>query len=478
MNLRSTSDGWRGVIADTFTFDSLTTLTRAIADFLEGAEAPTSTVVVGYDRRFLSKTFAELAAAVLASSGLQVLLSDDFVPTPALTWNVKQFKSRGGIMISASHNPAIYNGLKLREAYGGPPLDHTVRYINERAELLHRSRRGRATKDFNSLLRQGKIERIDLKNPYLKHLEQVLDLNTIAQASPKVFLDPMHGAGTGYISTILRRCDCEVVEIHQDLNPSFDGHPPEPRREHLTDLTELVRRTNSNRLVLGLANDGDADRLGAIDENGEYFNTNWIIALLLWHLYRQIGVRGNTVKCVGSSDLIRRIAEHHGAQCLETPVGFRYIGKAMLGRNDILLGGEESGGIGFPRHIHDKDGILAGLYLLEACARRSMGPADLLTEINNQLGSYFHGRLDLKLQRGSAQQIFERLQRQRLETILGRQIVRTEQLDGLKYRFEDGSWLLLRPSQTEPLMRIYAESLGENKVEELLEVGRTILRTQ
>lgn len=475
MKIKSSSDGWRGIIADSFTFESLRQFCHAASTHFLNATAQNPIILVGYDRRFMAKAFAETAATVLASNGIKVLLSDDFVPTPALSWNVKAMQATGGLLITASHNPPEYCGVKLRENFGGPPLPRTVKSIEALLDQQAKTKRKGGLLSLDTALKQGKIEYFNFKIPYLNQLERVLDFNTIAKANLRVFVDTMHGAGAGYISSVLRKCDCTVHELRADENPSFNGASPDPVQENISTLMHTIKHCKEGGILLGLAQDGDADRIAAVDEYGNYFDTNKIFSSLLWHFYKNIGVKGNAVKTVSTTEMANKIADRFGNRCYETPVGFKHICQRILENKDILLGGEESGGIGISRHLPDKDGIITGLYLAEIIARMGQGLYEIMAEINNSVGYYFHGKRSLPLL-GTPDAAMARLQQRRRHSICDLEIVRTETLDGVKYWLEDDSWLLIRAGTTEPMLRVYAESHDEERTQLLLEEGARMAR--
>ncbi|HEU0264678.1 MAG TPA: phosphoglucomutase/phosphomannomutase family protein [Geobacterales bacterium] len=465
MEIRFGTDGWRGVMARDFTFDNLALVSQATMEYLQQENLAQRGVVIGYDRRFLSRQFAEKVAEVAAGNGVPALLSLDCVPTPAVSWGVRQRGAGAGIMITASHNPPIYNGFKVKEFYGGSARPATTRKLEQMVVQLQRREGDVREIPLEKALELGKVEQVDLSQPYLDQLGRYVNLELIRRANIPVIIDPMYGAGAGYFSRLLPGS----AEIHTVENPSFGGMPPEPTAEHLNELAALVKRGYR----LGLALDGDADRIGAIDEQGEYFSSHYIFTVLLRHLYERKGARGGVVKTVSTTRMVDLLAARYGLPLYETPIGFKHICEVML-EHDILMGGEESGGLGVTGHIPERDGILMGLLLLEAMAMSGKGVAQLLAETMAELGPFHYRRWDLPIDDKRKEELIARLNSEEFTTIAGRGVVSTNRRDGFKFVFADGSWLLIRPSGTEPLLRLYSEASSLAHVETLLAAGRSM----
>lgn len=473
MAIRFGTDGWRAVISEDFTFDNVRHVAQAIADHvLRNEEHGTSLrpVVVGFDTRFLSDRYAIAVAAVLAANGLPVYLSKADCPTPALSLAVKHLGAAGGVMITASHNPPRYNGIKYKSSFGGSAMPEETAQIEQHLERNLRD--GRAPIDAEPTWTEGsepvagQILRFDPMPGYLRHLRTLIDFGEIARSGLRVAVDPMYGAGRGYIARWLRELGVMVAEIHGELNPGFGGHHPEPIGRNLGALMALVKE---GRYDIGLATDGDADRIGAVDARGEFVSPHLIIALALRHLMEQ-GKRGLVVKTISTTQLVNRLAAAHELEVEETPVGFNYICDYML-KQPVLIGGEESGGISILGHIPEGDGILMGLLLLELVARAGKPLHALIDDLQSEFGPFAYDRIDRRVRPFSKKQLVARLREDAPSELAGQRLVRINDRDGIKYLMQDDSWLLIRPSGTEPVLRVYAEASTIQQVKRLLEIG-------
>ncbi|GAM08477.1 putative phosphoglucosamine mutase [Geobacter sp. OR-1] len=460
------TDGWRGVIARDFTFDNIAIVAQATMDYLKREGLSDSGLVIGYDRRFLSREFAERVAEIAAGNRIKVWLTGSYAPTPAVSWAVHEKKAGAGVMITASHNPPVYNGFKVKESFGGSARPATTKQIEEIVAKNIAGSRAIEQTPFADALSEGRVELFDAATPYLAQLGEYVDLAAIRRSSIPVVVDPMFGAGCGFIPKLLP----EAAEIHAVHNPGFEGRPPEPTEENLDELAGLVK---SGGFRVGLALDGDADRIGAVDETGAFFSSHMIFTILLRHLYERKGVRGGVVKTVSTTRMIDLLAAKYGLPLLETPIGFKHICELML-ENDILMGGEESGGLGVKGHIPERDGILMGLLLLEAMAMTGKGLRQLLNETMDEIGHFFYRRIDLPIEAGAKAKLIAGLQTAPPKTIANSPVETTNFRDGFKFIFSDGSWLLVRPSGTEPVLRLYSEASSPDRVEELLSAGRDL----
>ncbi|HEX9022511.1 MAG TPA: phosphoglucomutase/phosphomannomutase family protein [Geobacteraceae bacterium] len=466
MEIRFGTDGWRGVIARDFTFDNLGIVAQATMDYLHREGLAERGLVIGYDRRFLSREFAERVAEVACGNGIRVMLGKGSTPTPAVSWAVHELKAGGGVMITASHNPPIYNGFKVKEGFGGSARPATTKALEEQIKANIRMKRQVLAIPLDTALASGRAEICDMDAGYLGQLGRYVDLELIRQAAIPVVVDPMFGAGAGLIPGLIPGAE----EIHAEHNPLFGGRPPEPTAEHLTELAALVKR---GPYRIGLALDGDADRIGAVDETGEFFSSHRIFAVLLRHLHERKGLIGGVVKTVSSTRMIDLLCRKFGLELFETPIGFKHICELMLER-DILMGGEESGGLGVKGHIPERDGILMGLLLLEAMAMSGKGVRQLLDETMDEIGRFSYRRIDLPIDNDAKERLIARLKGGGITAIAGRQVVEKNFRDGFKFLLADGSWLLIRPSGTEPVLRLYSEAGEAQAVEELLAAGRGI----
>ncbi len=466
MDIKFGTDGWRGVIARDFTFDNLGLVAQATMDYLQKEGLAEKGLVVGYDRRFLSREFAARVAEIACGNGIRVRLANSWAPTPAVSWAVHELKAGAGVMITASHNPPVYNGFKVKEAFGGSARPVTTRALEEQIKANVRTKRQVLAIPLDAAMASGRVEMIDTHGGYFRQLGKYVDLELIRRAGLAVVVDPMYGAGAG----ILPRLVPGAAEIHGEENPLFGGRPPEPTEEHLAELARLVREGGYR---IGLALDGDADRIGAIDEKGEFFSSHRIFTVLLRHLFERKGLSGGVVKTISTTRMIDLLCRKFGLELFETPIGFKHICELMLD-HDILMGGEESGGLGVKGHIPERDGILMGLLLLEAIAMSGKGVRELLDETMDEIGHFHYRRVDLPIAGDLKERLIARLKAGGIGTIAGRPVAAENFRDGFKYLLTDGSWLLIRPSGTEPVLRLYSEAGDLRAVEELLAAGREI----
>jgi phosphomannomutase len=460
MQIKFGTDGWRGVIARDFTFENLSRVAQATMDYLNREGLGNKGLVIGYDRRFMSRDFARRVAEIAAGNGIQVRLTEDYAPTPAVSWAVRETGSGAGVMITASHNPPEYNGFKIKEAFGGSALPVTTRIIEEIVAYNLENIRRVISVPYEEALKKGTIELFDPCEGYFHQISRYVDLDLIAKAGIKAVVDPMYGAGSGFIPRLLPGVD----EIHNTENPSFGGLPPEPIAQNLQELSGLLK---GGRYQVGLALDGDADRIGAVDENGDFFSSHCIFTVILRHLIEHKKLTGAVVKTVSTTRMVDLLAEKFGLELFETPIGFKHICELMLER-DILMGGEESGGLGVKGHIPERDGILLGLLLLEAVAVSGKGLRQLLDETMDDIGHFYYQRIDRRIEDEAKQQLIAKLKSDPPAAIDGRPVVATNFSDGFKFIFENGDWLLIRPSGTEPVLRLYSEAGTLEQVERFL----------
>lgn len=475
------TDGWRAVISDTFTFHNLRMVSQAIADAV-GSEtwndgAPNNgdtierSIIVGFDTRFLSDRFAVEVARVLAGNGFVVHLTQADAPTPAISFTVREKGALAGVVITASHNAPRYNGVKLKGSYGGSALREQCRrvevYLNDNEERA----RGPNLMDYDQARNLKLIRRFNPLPAYYDHLRTLIDFDAIAENPQRLVVDSMYGSGRGVIKGILHGTGCEVQEIRHEMNPGFGGVHPEPIGIHLGALAGAISTHMGN---FGLATDGDADRIGAMDERGEFVDPHKIMSLALRHLVEKRGWNGPVVRTVSTTRMIDRLAERYGLQVYETPVGFNYIADHML-REPILIGGEESGGISFKGHIPEGDGILMGLLLVEIVATSKSNLHMLVQDLLEDVGPAHYQRTDLRLHRPvEKRKMIEFLQKNAPAQIADTKIDDISTTDGVKYILSDDSWLLIRPSGTEPVLRVYAEGRSQEMVKAMLAYGETV----
>jgi phosphomannomutase len=473
------TDGWRAVISDTFTFSNLRMVAQAIADAAASEHWDTSSnpnvdlkkFIVGFDTRFLSDRYAADVARVLAGNGFHVLLAQADAPTPAISYAVKDHNAVGGVMITASHNAPRYNGVKLKAAYGGSALPEQCRrveiYINDNEEQA----RGPNLMDYNQAKQSGLIQKFNPLPAYFDHLRKLINTDIIAENPQRFVIDSMYGSGRGTIRSFLQGTGCEITEVRGEMNPGFGGVHPEPIAKNLGALTGALGTGLGN---FGLATDGDADRIGAMDERGQFVDPHKIMALALRHLVENRGWQGAVVRTVSTTRMIDRLAKRYGLPVFETPVGFNHIADYMM-TQDVLIGGEESGGISFKGHIPEGDGPIMGLLLVEiiAQARKTLG--ELVADLLQDVGPAFYERADLRLGRPVAKQEMTELLVKNAPAEIGNvKVSEVSTLDGVKYIMADDSWLLIRPSGTEPVLRVYAEGRSMQLVKDLLGFGQKV----
>ena len=446
------TDGWRAIIAEDYTFENLKIVSQAVADYA----GPGKSIAVGYDTRFMSRDFARSAARVLAANGIEVTLSDTAIPTPALSFAVKNNKLDLGVMITASHNPAEYNGFKIKTATGGAAGAQITKEVEK---LLRKS-------EVKCLPDSRELKSVDLTRDYVKFIRSFIDLKKIRNKRFKVLVDAMHGSGDSFIARILKGTDIRIEFIRNTINPSFLGVRPEPLEENLEGL---IARVKKERFDLGIALDGDADRIAAVCGAGVFIHPQKILGLLALHLNQDRGWSGGIVKTTAGSTMMDKIAKSLGVRLYETPVGFKYISNLME-KEDILCGGEEAGGMGVKGYIPERDGTVAGLLLLEMMAYRNKPMIDILQDMERQFGRYYYLRDDLRLKHR-----VEPKRENLPDELSGKKVVEVRDYDGIKLICEDESWLMFRASGTEALMRLYSEAKTMKRSKELLSLGARII---
>jgi phosphoglucomutase len=459
--IRFGTSGWRAIIAEDFTFPNVRLASEAIGAWVR-RRATSPTVLVGYDTRFASERFGLEVARVLSSQNIRVRLCSQAVPTPAVAWTVVKEKLDGAVNITASHNPGEYNGLKFSASDGAPALPEVTAEIEREIDHLQASDWTFTAKPNDAL-----IEMVDIGTPYLRDLATKVDLKKIRDADLGIGYDALHGSGAGYLDRILHENQIRATVLHTSRDVFFGGHHPEPADEQLAELKAVMKK---NGLKIGLATDGDADRFGVMDEGGVFIYPNELIAMLIDYLVESRGWSGGVARTVATTHLIDRVAKHHGLQLLETPVGFKYIGE-YIKEGRIILGGEESAGMSVQGHVPEKDGILACLLITEMVASRGKSLKEQLKELFSRVGAVYNRRLNIKLDPAISAKVKQKIAAE-VHEFHGRRVVEQNRLDGLKLLFDDGSWVLMRPSGTEPVVRFYAESTSEADLDKLLEYGR------
>ena len=473
-NIKFGTSGWRAKIADEFTFENVRIITQAIADYLwdvgtgsffqyrkmNPSPHPVPKIVVGYDTRFLSENFALTASHVLAGNDIKVLLTERDTPTPVISYEIIRQKLSGGINITASHNPKEYNGLKFSPSWGGPATPESTSSIEK---LIGRN-------EIKTSLNSG-IEKFDASKFYLKRVKELVDLKAIKKSKLKIVIDTLYGTGRGYLDKILEETGKVKKVLHDYRDVQFGGGTPEPSSSNLEELRRELKNTGSH---LGLALDGDADRFGILDSDGTFITPNQVIAILLNHLIKTRKYKGCVVRTVSTTHFIDALAKKLNVEVKETPVGFKYIGEIMT-KEDIIIGGEESGGLTIHRHIPEKDGILACLLIAELVAIEKKTIKDYLKALYKEVGLYLTDRIDITLEQDKKDMLVKSLETNPPGEISGIKVKSVDRKDGFKFNLHDGTWVLIRFSGTEPKVRVYIEADSKEKLNALASAGRKLV---
>lgn len=471
------TDGYRGIIAKDFTVKHVQDISQAVSQYLFDAKnqkKKVPKVVIGYDTRFLSDYFAKTAAEIFSLNNIETLLSDCFIPTPMLSNAVLAEKAELGIMITASHNPSIYNGFKIKGPFGGSA---TMDIINDIESILNK---GLANGTFKKKIQDLKnknhtdsgYKKTSFIKDYWRQVESLTDASLLKKIDFNFLIDPMYGAAQGLFKSFFDRYSVKnVYEIHNIINPGFGAINPEPIGANLNDAIEFVRK---NKMEIGICVDGDADRIGAIGKTGNFISSHHIFAIALYDLIRSGKKDGRIIKTVTTSSIIDRMAKKNNLDILVTPVGFKYIGEEIL-KKDVLMGGEESGGLWTYGNIPERDGILMGIKLLEIMTKYKKSLDEILEDIYEEYGFFVYGRNDYEIEISKRDALKKLLAKSIPEIIAKEGVTETITIDGYKYVLNDGSWLMIRPSGTEAVVRVYSESSNESRLETLLGIGKHII---
>lgn len=464
------TDGWRGIIADDFTFDNVRRVAGAIASYVLKYEDAKRGLIVGYDARFASPRAAQVVAEVVSAAGVPVKLANDYTPTPAVSYGVKQQGAAGGVMVTSSHNPWNWNGVKFKGNFGGSATPTIMQRIEEELASGAAPKGNKAT-----------IEAVDLKKPYVAAVCRFADMNLIANAKFKFVVDAMYGSGRGVLTGIFAEHGVHHIPIRQELNPLFPGINPEPIEPHTALLQQTVVREKCDA---GLATDGDADRIGAAAEDGSFVDAHKIFCVLLRWLLERKRWPGDVTRAFNTTRMIDRIAAKYGRKVHETPIGFKYAADLMM-EHDILIGGEESGGIGYSRFLPERDGILNCLLLANVMAEEGKRLGQLVADLQREFGPHYYGRRDLHIPEDIKGSAIRRARAHTTQTLGRYRVLKKEQLDGVKFFLEAPTnekgaeaWALFRASGTEPLLRFYTEAASPELVQELLAAGEEFVRKQ
>jgi len=476
------TDGWRAIIAKEFTVENVARVAEGTVQWLltnQRINLPIGigtthqpSVVVGHDCRFGGKLFAETTASVFTHYGIKVFMSEGFVSTPMISFATKKFNANLGIIITASHNPSSYNGFKLKGHYGGPLLPEQVTEIEN---LIP----DKCSLNLDSSSNSQLIQKIDLESIYCKHVEKNFNLRLIRRSGLKIAYDGMYGAGQNVIKRILP----ETIMLHCENNPSFNGTAPEPIAKNLIEISELIKRTNKkaktkrNKISVGLATDGDADRLGLFDSNGNFVDSHHIILLLIHYLCKYKKIKGKVCTAFSTTVKIKKMCAHYGLQLDMVKIGFKYICGIMI-KEDVLIGGEESGGIAIKGHIPERDGIWIGLTLFEFMAKSGKSLEELIKEVYEITGPFSFERNDLHIADELKNKIVENCRRNKYQAFGKYKVQKLDDLDGWKYFFNDEEWLMIRASGTEPVLRTYAESSSKKKALDILIAAKKTLLSE
>jgi alpha-D-glucose phosphate-specific phosphoglucomutase len=469
--IRFGTDGWRAIIAEDYTFENVRICSQATARYLIETGAAEKGLVIGYDTRFASEDFAAAVAEVMAGNGITTYLVDRPTPTPTISYAILDKQAAGAVVVTSSHNPAKWNGFKIRTQYAGAAPPQVLAVVEQYTADVQAGQHTVERMLLDQALSEGLVTMFNPMPCYLKQIASLVDVAGIKDAGITVVVDAMFGAGMGYFPTILAGGNTRVIELNNVHNPLFPGmHNPEPIEQNLAALAAGIVQHGAD---VGLANDGDADRVGLMDENSNFVNQLQVYALLLLYLLEVRGKRGPIVKTVTTTAMARKLAEMYEIPVYETPVGFKYVGPKMA-ETEAIMGGEESGGFGFAGHVPERDGILAGLFLLDLIIKLEKSPSQLVQYLHSLVGPHYYDRIDIRMLPEQREETRARVRDSEPDTIAGFKVVEIDTVDGFRYCLEDGGWLLIRFSGTEPLIRIYTETTARDKIQEILADGRRI----
>jgi alpha-D-glucose phosphate-specific phosphoglucomutase len=463
------TDGWRAVIAEDFTFDNVRYCAQGMADYMKEAGLAGHGLVVGYDTRFASEDFAAAVAEVAAGNGITVYLTPQATPTPVVSYGVLARHAGAGVVITASHNGGQWNGFKIKDSNGSSAADEITSGVVANIDKAYAARRVKRM-PLAEATQQGLIVETDLTKIYFEQIARLVDIERLRGAGLELVIDPMYGAGAGYLAKLLEGGNTRLTEIRSERNPLFPGIRPEPIMPHLGELAEAVKKQGAST---GLATDGDADRMGIIDETGKFVTQLQVFALLALYLLEVRGERGPIIKTLTASSMVDRLGEIYSVPVYETAVGFKYVAPLMI-QEEAIMGGEESGGYGFRGHVIERDGILANLYFLDLMARTGKKPSELIDYLYSKVGPHYYRRVDVKFPEDQRQTVIDRVRDKAPDNIDGVEVAGINTADGFKFILKDNTWLLIRFSGTEPLLRIYTETDTPERVDRLLRIGREI----
>ncbi len=460
MKIKFGTDGWRAIIAKEYTTDNVKRVSEASAKWM--LERSMKSVVIGFDCRFGGEMFMKTSAEIFASHGIKVLCGEQFVSTPMVSLGVVKLKADLGVVITASHNPPSYNGYKLKSSFGGPTIPKEIAEV----EALIPDTCSAADDSFANYKSKGLIESVDLEQMYIEHIEANFDMDLLKKSASTIAYDAMYGAG----QNVMRRLFPEAALLHCEYNPSFHGQAPEPIHRNLQELSNYIKE--HSEISLGIANDGDADRIGMYDGDGEFVDSHHILLLLLYYMKEYKKMDGKVIVTFSVTNKMKMLAQQYGLDVEVTKIGFKYIAEIMI-TDDVLVGGEESGGLAIKGHIPERDGIWIGLTIMEFMAKTGKTIKELVQDIYNKVGTFKFDRDDLHLEDEKKWAIIEKCKKGEIKTIGDLEVQRTETTDGYKFYLSDDQWVMVRPSGTEPVLRVYAQDKTNEAVRVLLDKAHT-----
>lgn len=441
------TDGWRAIIADQYTFENLTFVAQATARWIIEEKVTKNGIVIGHDARFMGREFTEHVASIFAAMGVPVRMADNIAPTPAVSWGALNFDAVG-IVITASHNPPNYNGFKIKAPFGGSATPDQIAGVKARYDQFDADL---DISSYKSYLKTGQIREINLTEQYTNVIRERIDIDAIIKSGIRIGHDPMFGSGMGVIKALLGD---QVYELHGEVNPSFKGTAPEPIEKNLEEFSTFI---TLNKCQIGIANDGDADRIGLFDENGTFVDSHRILSLLVKYLHQEKGLSGTIVKTFSTTNMLNKQADKYDLPIETTPIGFKYIAEKIVNEN-VLVGGEESGGLAVKGHLPERDGIFIGLLMTEMMVKSGKKLSELVRELFDEFGDHAYFRNDMHTEESKKLAMIDHCENKKMNEIAGLKVVDWQFTDGIKHLMEDGSWLLVRPSGTEPVLRIYSEA--------------------
>ncbi len=471
MTIKFGTDGWRALMPEEFTIENVKICAQAVCNFMKDREIEENGLIIGYDTRLNSNIFAEAVAEVATGNQIPVILCDRPCPTPVLSYNLVSRECGAGVVITASHNSSEWNGFKFKPSYGGSASEAIISEIETYIFEVEKSQKI-STMPIETADKMGMLEKLDPEPTYLNHIAELVNLNRIRNAGLNIAIDSMHGAGSKYLAKLIEGGSSRVEEIRGNPDPSFPGMiQPEPIEKNLEPLKKLLSHSNFD---VGLATDGDADRLGLLDEEGNYISTLHTFALICKHLLENLGLKGPIIKSITMTNMINKLGKLHDIDVIDTPVGFKYLGPVMMEENAIAAG-EESGGYGFTGHIPERDGLLSGLMILDMMSVTGLNPSDLLEELEKITGPYYFDRKDIAFKEQDREEKLSRISKPTFEHLGELKVLNTDTRDGLKLNLEENAWGIIRFSGTEPLIRLYAEATSPGQVKKIIQDCRMIV---